>query len=130
MKTKCFIFCLAILLVSSAIAAGEVVFKSTSNDQVMVELTIYNDNFALVKETRIVKLPVGEGKLNFRDIVISLKASDVLSSSAYVFVVVLLLSSLLNLVYFWRVIERMYFVKPEEETNGGEKEAKKTDTSS
>ncbi len=57
----------------------------------------------------------------------SLKASEVLSSSAYVFVVVLLLSSLLNLVYFWRVIERMYFVKTEEETNGGEKEAKKAD---
>lgn len=68
MKTKCFIFCLVVLLVSSTIAAGEVVFKSTSNDQVAVELTIYNDNLALVKETRIVELPVGEGKLNFMDI--------------------------------------------------------------
>ena len=33
-----------------------------------VELTIYSDNLALVKETRIIKLPVGEGKLNFMDI--------------------------------------------------------------
>ncbi|NVM24205.1 MAG: hypothetical protein HWN68_20805, partial [Desulfobacterales bacterium] len=52
-------------------------------------------------------------------------SSEVLGGSAYVFVGVLLLSSLLNLVYFWRVIERMYFVKPEEETDGGEREAKK-----
>jgi len=59
---------LLVLLVSSTIAAAEIVFESTSDDQVAVELTIYNDNLALVKETRIVKLPVGEGKLNFRDI--------------------------------------------------------------
>ncbi|MFZ2072006.1 MAG: proton-conducting transporter membrane subunit [Halobacteriota archaeon] len=51
----------------------------------------------------------------------SLKATEVFSSAAYIFVGVLLLSSLLNLVYFWRVIERMYFVKREEQ-NGGERE--------
>lgn len=53
----------------------------------------------------------------------SLKATEVeaFSSAGYVFVGVLLLSSLLNLVYFWRVIERMYFVK-KEELNGGERE--------
>jgi multicomponent Na+:H+ antiporter subunit D len=52
----------------------------------------------------------------------SLQATDVFLDSAYIFVGVLLLSSLLNLVYFWRVIERMYFIK-EEELDGGEREA-------
>jgi multicomponent Na+:H+ antiporter subunit D len=52
----------------------------------------------------------------------SLKATEDFPFSGYVFVGVLLLSSLLNLVYFWRVIERMYFVKKKEEMNGGERE--------
>mgnify|MGYP002153783105 CR=1 FL=1 len=52
----------------------------------------------------------------------ALQATEIFSSAAYLFVGVLLLSSLLNLVYFWRVIERMYFVK-REERNGGERES-------
>ncbi len=58
-------------------------------------------------------------------ILASLQATEVFSWSAYVFVAVLLLSSLLNLVYFWRVIERMYFVKSKEARNGGEREENK-----
>nr|QNO53763.1 NAD(P)H-quinone oxidoreductase subunit 2, chloroplastic [Methanosarcinales archaeon ANME-1 ERB6] len=42
-----------------------------------------------------------------------------LEAVEYVYVAVILASTLLNLVYFWRVIERMYFVKKEGE---GEKE--------
>ena len=60
-------------------------------------------------------------------ILASLQATEVFSWSAYVFVAVLLLSSLLNLVYFWRVIERMYFVKSKEKLNGGEREPKKAE---
>jgi multicomponent Na+:H+ antiporter subunit D len=52
-----------------------------------------------------------------------------LEASQYPFVAILLLSTLLNLVYFWRVIDRMYFVRhkhghehEEVETDGGEKE--------
>jgi multicomponent Na+:H+ antiporter subunit D len=37
-----------------------------------------------------------------------------LDAAQYPFVAVLLLSGLLNLVYFWRVIDQMYFVKAEE----------------
>ena len=44
-----------------------------------------------------------------------------LEAVEYVFVGVILASTLLNLVYFWRVIERMYFVREEEV---GEKEGK------
>lgn len=52
-------------------------------------------------------------------ILAALHSTEVFSGSAYVLVAVILLSSLLNLVYFWRVIERMYFVKNEEALNGG-----------
>ncbi len=43
-----------------------------------------------------------------------------LDSSQYAFVVVLLLSGLLNLVYFWRVIDQIYFVKHEGTEVAGE----------
>jgi multicomponent Na+:H+ antiporter subunit D len=43
-----------------------------------------------------------------------------LDASQYPFVAILLLSGLLNLVYFWRVIDQMYFVRHEEPTHNGE----------
>jgi multicomponent Na+:H+ antiporter subunit D len=55
-------------------------------------------------------------------ILAALHSTEVFSGFAYVFVAVILFSSLLNIVYFWRVIERMYFVKNEEALNGGIKE--------
>jgi len=42
-----------------------------------------------------------------------------LDAAQYPFVAVLLLSGLLNLVYFWRVIDQMYFVKHEETKDAG-----------
>jgi multicomponent Na+:H+ antiporter subunit D len=42
-----------------------------------------------------------------------------LDAAQYPFVVILLLSGLLNLVYFWRVIDQMYFVKTEEAKEAG-----------
>jgi len=46
-----------------------------------------------------------------------------LDAAQYPFVIILLLSGLLNLVYFWRVIDRMYFVRHEEPTEGGKERA-------
>jgi multicomponent Na+:H+ antiporter subunit D len=43
-----------------------------------------------------------------------------LDAAQYPFVAVLLLSGLLNLVYFWRVIDQMYFVKHKETENAVE----------
>jgi multicomponent Na+:H+ antiporter subunit D len=40
-----------------------------------------------------------------------------LDAGQYPFVIILILSGLLNLVYFWRVIDQMYFKKPEETKN-------------
>jgi multicomponent Na+:H+ antiporter subunit D len=42
-----------------------------------------------------------------------------LDAAQYPFVAVLLLSGLLNLVYFWRVIDQMYFAKHEETKDAG-----------
>jgi hypothetical protein len=39
--------------------------KSTTDDRRSVEVTIYNDDFALVKEQRCVKIAAGEGELQF-----------------------------------------------------------------
>jgi len=68
MKVKCFIFCLMVVLVSSTMVAAEIGVKSTADEQAMVELTVYNDNLALVKDTRNVELPVGQGELKFMDV--------------------------------------------------------------
>lgn len=43
-----------------------------------------------------------------------------LDAAQYPFVAVLLLSGLLNLVYFWRVIDQMYFVKHKGTENAGD----------
>lgn len=68
MKVRGWIFCLVVLFVSSTIASSETVFESGAGDQVAVELTVYNSNLGLIKETRKVELPVGEGELRFIDV--------------------------------------------------------------
>lgn len=45
----------------------------------------------------------------------SLEATKTFAVSGYIFVAVLLFSTLLNLSYFWRVIDRIYFARSEEE---------------
>ena len=49
-----------------------------------------------------------------------------LDAKQYAFVVILLLSGLLNLVYFWRVIDQMYFAKNEEKVMDVVKDESKT----
>ena len=68
MKVKCLIFCLAIMFLSSIAKAEEKVSKSTIDDQVAVEVTVYNNNLGLIKDTRNVELPLGEGELRFMDV--------------------------------------------------------------
>ncbi len=62
------IFSLTVLLISSGLSAGEMVSESTSDDQVAIEVTVYNNNLGLVKDIREIKLPVGEGELRFMDV--------------------------------------------------------------
>ena len=67
-QVKYWIFCLVVLLVSCTVAAGETLFESTNDDRVAVELTVYDSNLGLVKETRQLQLPMGEGELRFMDV--------------------------------------------------------------
>lgn len=55
-------------LFSARPAASREVTQSTLDDQVKVEVTVYNNNLALVKDTRKVSLPKGEGELRFMDV--------------------------------------------------------------
>ena len=56
----------------------------------MVELTVYNDNLALVKDIRNIKLPVGQGKLKFMDVASHIMPATVHArSSNYPFILAL-----------------------------------------
>ncbi len=59
----------AVLLVSisAPVNAGSVTVSEMA-DQTAVEVTAYNNNLALVKDVRNVKLPKGEGELRFMDV--------------------------------------------------------------
>jgi hypothetical protein len=56
---------LLFVLASGATAAGQ---PSTLKDQQSVSITVYNSNFGLVKETRLVNLPQGVQPLTFMDV--------------------------------------------------------------
>jgi hypothetical protein len=71
MNVKKGIFCLIVLFALSTIvtmAIAQTVSKSTIDDQVGVEVTVYNKNLGLIKDTRQVDLPVGKGEIRFMDV--------------------------------------------------------------
>jgi hypothetical protein len=56
---------LIVLFVSNALDAAMI---STIQEQQEVEVTVYNSNMGLVKDTRQLQLPKGEGELRFMDV--------------------------------------------------------------
>ncbi len=60
--------CLLLLLNAAALRAEAPVLKSTAGDQRGVEVTVYNSNIGLVKDTRNVPLFAGVGELRFMDV--------------------------------------------------------------
>jgi hypothetical protein len=69
MKAMSCIFCPVVLIILSAVtAAGQTVSKSTVDDQVAVQVTVYNSNLGLIKDMRKVALPLGKGELRFMDV--------------------------------------------------------------
>lgn len=58
-------------------SADSVVGKSTAADRESVALTVYNQNFGLVREVRKVSLPRGVGALEFADVASSLQTETV-----------------------------------------------------
>lgn len=61
------LFVILVISVISSNGTGNNVFKSTGEHQTDVMVTIYN-NLALIKETRKIKLNIGDGELSFVDI--------------------------------------------------------------
>jgi hypothetical protein len=53
---------------ATPVMAETSVFKSTTEDRTGVEITVYNVGLGLVKETRHVDIPRGEGELRFMDV--------------------------------------------------------------
>jgi len=80
MKIKLLILFLVIILFSSVAEADKnVVSKSTIDDQIGVEVAVYNNNIGLIKETRKLTLPSGEGELRFMGV-----ASQILPVTVHV----------------------------------------------
>ncbi len=47
---------------------GNVVLKSAAENQINIEVTVYNNNLGLIKDVREITLPKGEGELRFMDV--------------------------------------------------------------
>ncbi len=67
MKMRISIFILGIIFSPGMIASAETL-TSTQEDQANVEVTVYNNNLGLIKDTRKVTLPVAQGELKFMDV--------------------------------------------------------------
>jgi hypothetical protein len=67
MRINPFCLCLLCLILPSS-AAAENFFTSSADEQVGVEVTVYNNNLGLVKDTRKIELPEGQGELRFMDV--------------------------------------------------------------
>jgi hypothetical protein len=68
MKQKVLIACMILILLSPLAYASETVWQSTADDQAAVEVTVYNSNLGLIKDTRNISIPYGEGALRFMDV--------------------------------------------------------------
>ena len=66
MKIKLYILFFIVILFSPAVKAEKNdVSESTADDQINVEVAVYNNNIGLIKETRKLTLPSGRGELRF-----------------------------------------------------------------
>ncbi|MDQ7783569.1 MAG: DUF4139 domain-containing protein [Desulfomonilaceae bacterium] len=68
MKPALGICCFVLVLIVPLVSFADATVTSTSVEQTGVELTVYNNDLGLVKETRTVELPGGGGELKFMDV--------------------------------------------------------------
>ncbi len=76
-NSNAIILLLALLLVFLASPVRAEVTSSTASDQTGVEVTVYNTDLALVKDSRKVSLPEGEGELRFMDVASAIRPETV-----------------------------------------------------
>jgi hypothetical protein len=74
-KSSLYLFLL--LMVPYCVYAANPVYKSTEDQQTGLAITVYNNNLGLVKDTRKVELPKGQGELRFMDVAASIKPETV-----------------------------------------------------
>ncbi len=67
MKNKLAVI-LALGVSITCISAAEAPIKSGSDQQTSMEVTVYNSDLGLVKDTRQLMLPLGQGQLHFMDV--------------------------------------------------------------
>ncbi|MBN2283713.1 MAG: DUF4139 domain-containing protein [Deltaproteobacteria bacterium] len=72
MKGRFAIFCCVLLLLVPASTSAGTAIKSTEQDQKSVEVTVYNSNLGLIKDTRLIDIPTGSGELRFMDVAASI----------------------------------------------------------
>lgn len=68
MRMKTNFLALVLVFGLTAMAYADNVTKSTLDDQDAVEVTVYNSNLGLIKDTRKINLPTGTGELKFMDV--------------------------------------------------------------
>ena len=68
MKNAVLIVCFISFLMVSVDCIAKASQKSTGAEQTEVSVTVYNDDLALIKDVRVIKLPLGSGELRFMDV--------------------------------------------------------------
>ena len=71
------VFSLLLLLLLLALPAFAGTNTSTDSERTGLEVTVYNSDLALVKDSRSVSLPEGEGELRFMDVASAIKPETV-----------------------------------------------------
>ena len=71
MKRLIFLIAIAVFIVHTVSSADMI--KSTIEDQTAVEVTVYNSNIGLIKDTRNINLPKGVGELQFMDVAATIR---------------------------------------------------------
>jgi hypothetical protein len=78
MKILIWLSCLLLHPLLSTASPAQTVTEIDVKDRTAVQVTVYNSNLGLIKETRGMVLPVGEGELRYMDV-----ASHILPSSVH-----------------------------------------------
>ncbi|RJR42332.1 MAG: DUF4139 domain-containing protein [Desulfobacteraceae bacterium] len=76
MKMAVFLACLLLQPLLSTASSAQLI--SEEKERTAIQVTVYNSNLGLIRETRKMVLPVGEGELRFMDV-----ASHILPSSVF-----------------------------------------------
>src|SRR5258708_16721582 len=76
-----FLFAIAVCAVSTATAIGQSEQTTTARERQSVNITVYNSNLGLVRETRRLTLPQGQVALRFADVTAQFRPETVHLSS-------------------------------------------------